>query len=598
MRTFHPATLAVAAFACAACNSTPPTGDPGDGTVAAIAVSPGTIAFDALGVTASVTATPKDASGGTVAGQQVSWSVKHTGVITVNQSGVVTAVGNGTDTVVARVGSVTGLIEVEVQQVPASLRITNEQSVFSVLGAGVQLGAEVRDGNNRTIAGAAGTVTWTSSNPQALAVSPTGLLVATGIGNAKITLSAGAMTDEFNAAVAINGPLGAPVTGGAVPCAGGFAGAFPCSNVTLLAYLPPGALGVANTVGFNDIWGWTDPQTGKEYALVGRRDGLAFVDVSTPTAPRYVGQLLKTATSPNSTWRDVKVYQNHAFVVADGAGAHGMQVFDLTELRGVTVPTTFTPRTTYTAVNSVHNIVINEQTGFAYLVGASSGGTTCGGGLHMVNIQNPANPTFAGCFSDPLTGRSGTGYTHDAQCVSYTGPDAAHAGREICFGANETHLSIADVTLKNAPVALSRASYPAVRYTHQGWLTADQRFFLVNDELDETGGVATNTRTLVWDVSDLDDPILVKEFLGPTAATDHNNYIVGTRMWASNYNFGVRVVDVSNPANPVPLGFFDTAPQFADVPGFNGSWSNYPFFASGIVVVSSIGEGMFVLRLP
>ncbi|HRP06881.1 MAG TPA: choice-of-anchor B family protein [Gemmatimonadales bacterium] len=292
----------------------------------------------------------------------------------------------------------------------------------------------------------------------------------------------------------------------------------------------------------------------------------------------------------------MKVYQNHAFIVADGANQHGMQVFDLTELRNVKVPRNFSTVAHYTQIASAHNIFINTETGYAYSVGGSSGGTTCGGGLHMIDIRNPGAPTFAGCFSDPMTGWSGTGYTHDVQCVVYQGPDAGYAGREVCFGSNESALSIADVTNKQAPAAISRASYPGVSYSHQGWLTADQRYFLMNDELDELYGEAGLTRTLIWDVADLDDPILVTEFYGPTGASDHNHYIHNGVMYASNYQFGMRMVDVSNPLAPAQIGYFDTAPNLANSPGFNGSWSNYPFFPSGNIAISSGGEGFFVVR--
>ncbi|WP_425154965.1 hypothetical protein [Candidatus Palauibacter sp.] len=73
--------------------------------------------------------------------------------------------------------------------------------------------------------------------------------------------------------------------------------------------------------------------------------------------------------------------------------------------------------------------------------------------------------------------RHGTGYTRDAQCIIYRGPDEDHAGREICVGGNETAFSFADVTDKSNPVALSRVSYPQVAYTHQGWLSEDLRYF-------------------------------------------------------------------------------------------------------------------------
>ena len=269
---------------------------------------------------------------------------------------------------------------------------------------------------------------------------------------------------------------------------------------------------------------------------------------------------------------------------------------DLTRLRQYDgEPLALTMDAHYDQVGSVHNIVINEETGFAYAVGSSGGGDSCGGGLHMIDIREPKNPTFAGCFADERTGRSGTGYSHDAQCVIYSGPDTEHHGKEICFGSNETALSISDVTDKENPVALSMAEYPNVGYTHQGWLTEDQAWFYMNDELDETGGQVSNTRTLIYDVADLDDPMLVKEHFSENTSSDHNLYIVGDLMYQSNYNSGLRVFDIADRENPRPVGFFDTVPG-EDFPSMNGSWSNYPFFKSGIVVVTSGGEGLFVVR--
>ncbi|MCY4233852.1 MAG: choice-of-anchor B family protein [Bacteroidetes bacterium] len=102
-----------------------------------------------------------------------------------------------------------------------------------------------------------------------------------------------------------------------------------------------------------------------EYALVGRNDGTSFIDVTNPEHPIYVGNLLMTAGSVANVWSDVKVYANHAYVVADGAAQHGIQVFDLTQLREVEdAPITFEETTIYTGIASAHNIVINEETGF------------------------------------------------------------------------------------------------------------------------------------------------------------------------------------------------------------------------------------------
>ncbi len=386
-----------------------------------------------------------------------------------------------------------------------------------------------------------------------------------------------------------------PVVGGQLDCSDGEASVFGCNDVDLVAYLPVSALGGERGTRLNDIWGWTDPETQRDYALVGRMDGTSFVDVTDPANPVVVGNLPRTEGIPGTSWRDMKVYSDHVFVVSDIAGAHGMQVFDLTRLRDFAgTMITFDEDAHYDRIASVHNIVINEETGFAYAVGSSGGGDTCGGGLHMIDVRDPKNPTFAGCFADPNTGRAGTGYTHDAQCVIYRGPDEEHRGKEICFGANENALSIADVSDKANPVALSTANYPNIGYTHQGWLTRDHAYFLMGDETDEFGAV-DNTRTLIYDVKDLDEPLLVKEFFTENTSSDHNLYIVDDLMFQSNYNSGLRVFDVSDPENPREVGFFDTVPG-ADSPAMRGSWSNYPFFRSGIVVVTSMGEGLFIVR--
>ena len=386
------------------------------------------------------------------------------------------------------------------------------------------------------------------------------------------------------------------VRGGQIDCSGGTVAAWDCSEYDLVAYMPVQDLGGPRGVRMNDIWGWTDPVTGREYALAGRRDGTSFVDVSDPANPRYVGQLLRTEGSPPSVHRDIKVYADHAFIVADGAGEHGVQVFDLTQLRDVTEPITFQETAHYDGIASAHNIVINEESGFAYSVGNKAGGETCGGGLHIIDIREPTKPTFARCFADPLTGRANTGTTHDAQCVTYRGPDQDYRGKEICLGSNQTALSIADVTDPANAVAISRVSYPNLGFTHQGWLTEDHRYFYTNDELDEIAGLP-RTRTLIWDLTDLDDPQLVKEHFGTQAGSDHNLYIRGDLMYQSNYRSRLRVLDISDRENPVEVGYFDTVPYGDNSAGMGfGSWSNYPFFESGIVILTSNYEGLFILK--
>ena len=369
------------------------------------------------------------------------------------------------------------------------------------------------------------------------------------------------------------------------PCQDGMAGIYPCHNIDLLSFMPLAQIGGGNG---NDIWGWTDPQTGKEYAIMGRNNGTAFVDISDPYNPIYLGNL-PTQTS-NSLWRDIKTFDNHAFIVSEASG-HGMQVFNLTQLRHVVAPPqTFTADAHYNQFGPAHNIVINEDSGYAYVVGARFSGTTCNGGLHMIDINDPTNPSFAGCFS-------ADGYTHDAQCVIYQGPDESYQGQEICFNSNENTVTIVDVTNKNNPSMISRTSYFGYAYTHQGWLTTDHSYFLVNDELDEQHN-NHNTRTYIWNVSDLENPFLIGYHNGRTPAIDHNLYITDNKVYQANYRSGLSILELGNLdlAELTEIGYFDIYPSDTN-PNFNGAWSNYPFFESGIVIVSGIEQGLFVLKL-
>ena len=392
------------------------------------------------------------------------------------------------------------------------------------------------------------------------------------------------------------------ITGKKVACVSGWADEHRCGSVDMMARLSmddlytttgPNDTGIDGGL-LNDIWGWTDPLSGREYALVGRNDAVAFVDVTNPIEPVYVGHL-PSHDGAGSVWRDMKVYMDHMFVVVDAVGENGMQVFDLTELRRFTGnPIQFNQSARYPGVRQAHNLAINEESGFAYIVGGRPG---CPG-LHMVDIRSPLEPYYAGCFIHADPNYQTDGYTHDTQCVNYRGPHTPYHGRELCFSSNEAALSVVDVTDKDNPVIVASASYPDVSYTHQGWLTEDHKYFVMNDEGDEWAmwnqDGKTRTRTLIWDVIEVDDPMLIAEHYGDAGAIDHNLYIRKNYVFASNYTHGLRIIDIQDPYSPREVAYFDTHPE-SDNLAFDGTWSNYPFFASGTVVVNSHPDGLLVL---
>ena len=205
--------------------------------------------------------------------------------------------------------------------------------------------------------------------------------------------------------------------------------------------------------------------------------------------------------------------------------------------------------------------------------------------------SDPINPVNLG-------GYAADGYTHDAQVVTYSGPDTDYIGKEILVGSNENKVVILDVTDKSNVLKVSEFDYSQIGYTHQGWFTEDQRYFLLGDEEDELN-FGINTRTLVFDFQDLDNPVQTNTYLGPSSAIDHNGYVKGTDFFMASYRAGMRVLDISNIGETnnqlTEIGYFDTYPTNNGT-GFNGAWSVYPYFASGNIIINDIERGLFVVR--
>jgi choice-of-anchor B domain-containing protein len=278
-----------------------------------------------------------------------------------------------------------------------------------------------------------------------------------------------------------------------------------------------------------------------------------------------------------------------------------MQVFDLNRLKDIKLtdaPLTLKSDKDYRKFGNAHNIFINEDTGYAYAVGTS----TCDGGLHIINIKNPLNPKFVNCIGRGVyelpsgANKDGNAYTHDVQCVVYSGPDMRFFGKEICVSSNEDTVNIVDVTDKSNPYQISVSTYDAVKYTHQGWLTEDHSYFLLGDELDEKK-FDVNTKTFIWDFRDLTS---IKHFATHTHATkaiDHNLYIKGNYAYMANYNAGLRVMDIKDIAQGKlhEVAFLDPMPG-VDSAVFEGVWSTFPFFDSGVVITSGINGTLYISR--
>lgn len=366
------------------------------------------------------------------------------------------------------------------------------------------------------------------------------------------------------------------------PCVNGMAGEYPCLNMDLLAHMTNSEIGGCDNT--NDIWGWVSPISGKEYALVGCSNGTAFVDVSIPTSPVYLGLLPSHGAS--SLWRDLETYQNHVFVVSESSN-HGLQVMNLLQLDTVTnIPVVFIEDAHYAGFGNCHTLNIDATSGILCAMGTN----TFSGGPHLLNITNPLNPVFVGGYGD-------SGYTHDGFITTYSGPDPDHQGDLIIVLCNGyTGLYIVNATSTNDIQLLDSYLYDQTGYVHQGWFTKDKRYFLVNDELDEMN-FGNNTRTHLFDLNDLDN----LEYMGfhelENTSIDHNLYMVDQFAFESNYRSGVRVLDAIRTGEGLlnEVAFFDLVP-LNDFVQFSGTWSNYQYLPSGINLATSMYDGFFITK--
>ncbi|MCO5141946.1 MAG: choice-of-anchor B family protein [Oligoflexia bacterium] len=387
-----------------------------------------------------------------------------------------------------------------------------------------------------------------------------------------------------------------------IACTSGFAEEYPCQQMNLLSVMDLSKQGIPGASVGNDIWGWTDPESKREIVIMGLSNKAAVVDVTNPLSPKHLADI-PTATSA-ILWRDIKVYKNHAFIVSEAMG-HGMQVVDLKAILNRNSADTLVvqPVAHYRLFGSAHNIAINEDSGFAYAVGTN----TCDAGLHVIDIRNPANPQFSTCVDrnifegverkKPIAG--GDTYTHDVQCVIYHGTDLRYSGREICVASNADTLNIVDVTDKANPRQISVIAYQGYGYVHQGWLTENHQYYLQGDEMDELKS-RENTKTFIFDLTNLEQPRFMNAFHYPTKAVDHNIYVRGNHAFAANYSSGLRVLDVSKISSGKlsEVAYFDIVPETMgnDDREMYGAWSVYPYFASKTIAISGMDKKLYLVR--
>ncbi len=313
----------------------------------------------------------------------------------------------------------------------------------------------------------------------------------------------------------------------------------------------------------SDIWGYAAPD-GTEYALVGVGNGTSIVSLADPANPSEVGFI----PGAQSIWRDIKTFGDFAFVTTD-QGSDGLLVIDMTNLPASFESYYWKPQLLNEGtLETCHNIYIDED-GWMYLAG-------CNLNNGAVMIFDVFTDSYNPIFVNNVQGS----YAHDV----FT------KGNKM-YSSNLTNgLRIFDVTDKNN-IQLGGVQTTPFNFTHNAWATDDNNFVFTTDEL-------ANAPVGSYDVSNLNDIKEMDQFRPTTTLGDgvvpHNAHVWGNFVIVSYYSDGCIILDATHPDNLIEVGNFDTF--IPSTTGFNGAWGAYPYLPSGLILVSDIQSGLYVLE--
>ncbi len=347
---------------------------------------------------------------------------------------------------------------------------------------------------------------------------------------------------------------------------------FAKNRVRLLKHLDLTAFQGSPTGG-SGCAGYVSP-SGREYAIIGLRNGNAVVEITKPLTPTIVAHI----SGPSSIWHEVAVMGHYAYAVTEAGG--GVQIIDLTQVDSgiATLAGTFP----FSGTGRSHTVQGHSPSKTVYLNGTAG---YANGGIVALDCTNPTSPVILGTWE-------GT-YVHD--CTIFVPTSGPYAGKEMifaCVGAKG--IRILDASDKANITQIAAKSYlDTGTYCHSGSVSPDGKYFFANDEFDENTGVFNSATTHVFDIQDLMNPIYLGTYQSGTAVIDHNSMVQNGHLMLAAYKGGLRVYDASSPVLK-ETGFLDTYPEGEGF-DYEGAWGVFAGFPSGNVIVSDINRGLFVL---
>jgi choice-of-anchor B domain-containing protein len=304
----------------------------------------------------------------------------------------------------------------------------------------------------------------------------------------------------------------------------------------------------AGSTGYAGVWGYFDPLTLREFAVVGSREGTWVVETTNPTSPVERGFI----PGPSSVWRELSSFRHFVYAVTEAQG--GVQIISMANPAAPVLVRNFT----VSGWNNTHAVQVDQTAGRLYCHGTS-------GGMRVFDLNaDPTNPVPVGIYT--------SAYVHDA---------FIQHGLAYLACIFDGQMRIVDVSNLPTFAPLSTTVTPNA-FTHNVWVDSADAIAVTTDE--------TSTGFLqVYDVTNKRAPVARGSFSVPGAGI-HNAFIREDKVaHCSWYQGGYHAVDITDPSNPREVGSYPTA----------NAWGCYPFQPSGNVYVSDIpgNGGLYVVKL-
>lgn len=342
-----------------------------------------------------------------------------------------------------------------------------------------------------------------------------------------------------------------------------------------------------NANNFSEVWGWTDTVKNREYAFIGSPQGTSVVDI-TEKPIKEVSLLIGPTTSNSYKYHEFRTYKNYLYIGSEGTDINrnaGVQIVDLSTLPdSATFNKVFIWKDTSTINGSVklvydaHTVSIEKH--FLYVNGGNDFG-----GTRIMDLTDPLNPLQVGSY-----GKGGTPYVHDA----FIRNDTLYAA-----AINAGRLDIVDLTTKkhltqNSVEVISKTPTVPEGRTHQVWLSEDGNYAFVATEVPGTSSLTYNLH--VYNITNRNNPVQIATWTSNPKASIHNVFVKGDYLYIGYYTDGFRVLDISNPYDPIEVAFYKTYFN-PNPPLFAGAWGVYPYFPSGKIAVSDMNTGLYIFNV-